>query len=339
MSCGGVQYTASVSSEIDNNGRFIRQGNLFVTPFGDKEGELKAEAGRYKLYWAKGCHWSNRASIARELLGLENAIDVAIVEHSSVNGGQSNAWKLPGTDDGPDEETGATYLYEFYENTIPNFAGRATVPSLVDLTTKTVANNDYHRLTNYFEVNFKEFQKEDAPDLYPEDIRDEIDKLNEWLFPNINNGTYRMMFAKSIEAYEEAEKDFFDGLDYLEERLDGQRFLFGDYVTDSDIRLYVTLVRFEACYYRFLGPLKRGLRSYKNLWDYTRDLYEIPAFRNNTYLADLTRDYGGAPESTGAFIPYNDRFWNEIDYEKKWTEPQNRRKLSKDPGHKLLVKH
>ena len=329
------EYKANVKSEIDERGRFIRQGNLFTTPFGEKEGELKAEAGRYKLYWAKGCHWSNRASIVRELLGLEDAIEADIVD-SEFNG-KTNAWKLPTAVDGPDPETGVTFLYEFYENALPGFTGRATVPSLVDLKTKKVVNNDYHHLTNYFEVNFKEFQKEGAPDLYPEELRDEIDRLNEWLFPNINNGTYRMMFARAVEAYDEAATDFFSGLDYLEERLEGQRFLFGDYVTDSDIRLFVTLVRLETCYYRFLGPVEKGLRGYKNLWEYSRDLYEIPAFKHNTYLADLARDYGVEEPAKGAFIPYNERFWNEADFEKKWSEPQNRRKLSKTPGQKFLI--
>ena len=103
------EYKANVKSEIDERGRFIRQGNLFTTPFGEKEGELKAEAGRYKLYWAKGCHWSNRASIVRELLGLEDAIEADIVD-SEFNG-KTNAWKLPTAVDGPDPETGVTFLY------------------------------------------------------------------------------------------------------------------------------------------------------------------------------------------------------------------------------------
>lgn len=328
-------YQANVAQEILKDGHFVRQENIFVTPFGDGKDDLKAEPGRYKLYWAKGCHWSNRASIARELLGLENAIGAQIVSKDISN----NAWKLTPQGEGADPETGVTYLYEFYENAKPGFEGRATVPTLVDLKTKKAVNNDYHHLTNYFEVNFRAFQPADAPDLYPENLRGEIDDLNWWLFPNINNGTYRMMFARSVTAYEEAYSDFFHGLDYLEERLSKQRFLFGDFVTDSDIRLYVTLVRFEACYYRFLGPLAKGLRGYTNLWDYTRDLYSVPAFRNNTYLKDLTHFYGVAnpdEHTKGAFIPYNERFWDEIDYQKKWTAPQNRYLLSETPHEKFL---
>ncbi|MDO4465731.1 MAG: glutathione S-transferase C-terminal domain-containing protein [Bacillota bacterium] len=324
-----INYKGSVKNEISKSGEFKRQKNLFTTPFGDQEGDLPVVKGRYKLYWAKGCHWSNRASIVRELLGLEDVLDVQIVGSEKLNG--TNAWTVN------DKESGYTYLYEYYEAAKPGFEGRATVPVVVDQIEKKAVNNDYHHLTNYFETEFKPYFKEDAPDLYPEELREEIDALNAWLFPNINNGTYRMMFAKSLEAYEKAYKDFFEGLDYLEERLEHQRFLFGDYVTDSDIRLFVTLVRFEVAYYRFLGPLEKGLRGYKNLWEYTRDLYVIPAFRNNTYLADIAHEYGALDESNTNFQSYNYRFWNEVDYDKVFSAPQNRRVLSKNPDSKFKL--
>lgn len=330
-----IVYKGKVADEIAGDGRFVRQENLFTTPFGEGENDLKAEAGRYKLYWAKGCHWSNRASIAIELLGLEDAIDVQIVGQEKLNG--TYAWTIYDKEGNPEKTTGYRYLYEYYEAAKPGFTGRATVPTLVDQIEKKAANNDYHHLTNYLEVNFKPFQKKDAPDLYPVELREEIDRLNEWLFPNINNGTYRMMFARSLAAYDEASEDFWGGMDYLEERLSDQRFLFGDYVTDSDIRLYVTLVRLETCYYRFLGPVEKGLRGYRNLWEYSRDLYEIPAFKHNTYFRNLARTYGAIDESETSFPTYNYRFWNEIDFEKKWSEPQNRRKLSKTPEQKFLI--
>lgn len=328
-------YVGNVKAEIKENGSFVRQKNLFTTPFGEKDGELKAEAGRYKLYWAKKCHWSNRSSIVIELLGLGDAIDVQIVGQERQKG--SYAWTIYDEEGKPEPVSGYRYLYEYYEAAKPGFQGRATVPALVDQRTKTVVNNDHHRLTNYFEVNFKPFQKKDAPDLYPEGLREEIDALNEWLYHNINNGVYRMMFARSLAAYDEASKDFWGGMDYLEERLKDQRFLFGDYVTDSDVRLYVTLVRLETSYYRFLGPVARGLRGYRHLYEYARDLYEIPAFKNNTYFKDIARDYGDVDESQSSYASYNYRFWNEINFEKKWGEPQNRRKLSRTPERKFLI--
>ena len=159
--------------------------------------------------------------------------------------------------------------------------------------------------------------------------------MNEWLFPNVNNATYRMMFSRSLEAYNEAYADFVKALEYLDARLENNRFLFGDYVTDSDVRLYVTLVRWEVAYYRFLGTFEKGLRGYKNLWEYTRDLYTIPAFRHNTYLSDIAHEYGAIDESGTNFPTFNYRYWNAVDYDKIFSEPQNRRDLSLDPDHKL----
>lgn len=327
------RYTVQIKDEITKDGSFKRQKNVFTTPFGENEGELPVEKGRYKLYWAKGCHWSNRASIVRELLGLEDVLDVQIVGRENING--TYAWTVYDENRNPEKATGYNYLYEYYEAGKPGFEGRATVPAVVDQIEKKTANNDYHKLTNYFETSFRKYHKKNAPDLYPEDKREEIDALNEWLFPNVNNATYRMMFARSLEAYEKAYDDFFKALDYLEERLSKNRFLFGDYVTDSDVRLYVTLVRWETAYYRFIGTSKKGLRGYKNLWEYTRDLYVIPAFRNNTYLSDIARDYGAIDESETSFPSFNYRFWNDVDYDKIYSKPQNRRDLSKDPEHKF----
>ena len=329
-------YNVKVEREIADDGRFHRQDNQFKTPFGDGPDDLKAEAGRYRLYWETNCQWSNRSSIVAELLGLGDAIEIIKVGRADVNG--TYAWTVCNEDGSPDEVSGYTYLYEFYNATDPDFEGRATVPAIIDKQTCKVATNYTHELTYYLEEAFKPFHKEGAPDLLPAGLRDEIIKFNDWLFPEVNDGPYKMMFARSLEAYEEAEAMFLRNMDYLDKRLETQRFLFGDYVTDSDVRLFTTLARYETCYYRFLGPMVRGLRGYKNLWDYARDLYEIPAFRNNTDFRHFARYYGAIDESKAAFRTYNYRFWNEADYERKWSEPQNRHQLSKDPYNKLLVR-
>lgn len=322
-----------IENEIDERGAFIRQPNYFTTPFGDGENELKAEKGRYRLFWAKGCHWSNRASIVRELLGLEEVIGINLVGHSKENA--AYGWEFVYNEDRKDPELGIQYLSEVYYNAEPDYAGRCTVPALVDIVTKKVVNNDYHKLTNYFEVAFEAFQKKDAPNLYPEERRKEIDDYNAWLFPNVNNATYRMMFAQSLVAYDEAFEDFYNALDSIEQRLSKNRFLFGDYVTDSDIRLFVTLARFDTNYYRNLGPIKKRVVDYKNIWGYVRDLYEIPAFKNNTYFKSFSKpiDIRG-----GIFEPYATRFYDQIDYNKIWSEPQNRNELSKTPDEKFLRK-
>lgn len=321
-----------IENEIDEKGAFVRQKNHFSKPFGEGEGKLAAEAGRYRLIWAKGCNWSNRASIVRELLGLD-AISVNLVgrEKREVDYG----WEFVFDRDNTDPVLGVRFLSELYSNADPGYAGRATVPSLVDVKTKKVVNNDYHRLTNYFEVDFAPFHKENAPDLYPEHLRKDIDELNEWLFHNVNNGVYKAAFAQSIGAYNEAFDLFYKGLDELEKRLENSRFLFGDYITDSDVRLFVTLARFDIFYYRNFGPARNRIVDFKNLWGYARDLYEIPAFKNNTYLRDIAESHG---DSSKTFIDYNTRFWNQIDFDAIWGEPHDRALLSKDPTNKFSNK-
>ena len=315
-----------IENEIDENGAFVRQKNHFTTPFGAEAGYLPAEAGRYRLIWAKGCNWSNRASIVRELLGID-AISVNLVgrEKREVDYG----WEFVFDKDNTDPVLGVQFLSELYRNADPDYLGRATVPSLVDIKTKKVVNNDYHRLTNYFEVDFVPFHKQGAPDLYPKHLRKDIDELNEWLFHNVNNAVYKAAFAQSIAAYNTAFNEFYNGLDELEKRLENNRFLFGDYITDSDVRLFVTLARFDIVYYRNFGPARGRVADFKNLWGYARDLYEIPAFKNNTYLRDLAESHGSR---NTIFIDYNTRFWDQIDFDAIWGEPHG---ITTDKGELL----
>lgn len=331
-SCTFRPRPREVENEIDEKGAFVRQKNRFDAPFGDGPDDLKAEAGRYRLIWAKGCNWSNRSSIVRELLGLEDAISVDIVDRAPHE--EDLGWEFVNDKDGRDPVLGVRFLSELYANADPSYKGRATVPSLVDIRTKKVVNNDYHRLTNYLEVAFRPFHKQDAPDLYPEELRGEIDDFNVWLFHNVNNGVYKCAFAQSISAYNDAFTHFYDGLALLEKRLDTRRFLFGDFVTDSDVRLFVTLARFDIFYYRNMGPAKGRIVDYKNLWGYARDLYQIPAFRHNTYLRDIAESHR---DQSGTFVDYNTRFWNQIDFDALWGAPHGREILSLYPEQKFRI--
>ena len=315
--------------ETDERGAFIRQPNAFIRKFGDKEDELKAEDGRYALYWAHGCNWSNRPVIARDLLGLENVI----LDQTTSHTGRTNKYGH-GFADQPeyrDPITGVHFLSEFYKNANPDYHGRATTPTLVDIKEKKAVNNDYHRLSNYIEVQFRKFQPVDAPDLYPKKFRKEIDEFNDWLFPHVNNGHYRMAFCVSWEAFDEAFNDFYDSLDKLEKRLETNRFLFGDYITDSGIRLYVTLVRWDNRYYQNVGPTKHRIVDYKNLWGYVRDLYSIPTFKKYTFFNEkkpIKRD--------GPFRSFEERIAPLIPFEKLWATDGERRKLSKTPDEVFL---
>ncbi|MBJ6362874.1 glutathione S-transferase C-terminal domain-containing protein [Paenibacillus sp. GCM10012307] len=321
-----------IEHELDEKGYFNRQKNRFTTPFGDGESKLPIEAGRYRLIWSKGCHWSNRTSIVRELLGLEEAISVNLVKHGEH--GQDVGWEFLYDENGTDPVLGVQFLRELYTNAEQNYEGRATVPAVVDITTKKVVNNDYVWLTNYLENEFAPFHKPGAPDLYPIHLREAIDKYNDFLFHNVNNGVYKAMFARSIEAYNDAYNQLFSALDTIEETLDTNRFLFGDYVTDSDVRLFVTLARFDTDYFKYLGPLRNRIVDFKNIWGYARDLYEIPAFKNNTYLRDIVKSNGN---KSILFVDFNTRFWDQIDYEGLWSTPHDRQTKSADPEQKFFT--
>ncbi|MCR5477045.1 MAG: glutathione S-transferase C-terminal domain-containing protein [Lachnospiraceae bacterium] len=317
-------------NEIDERGAFVRQANSLLQPFGDEEGDLKAEAGTYAIYWAHGCNWSNRPVIARDLLGLQDVI----LDQTTSHTGQSYKYGH-GFGDQPgyaDPITGVHFLSEFYKNVNPDYTGRATTPTLVNIRTKEAVNNDYHRLSNYIEVQFRPFQPADAPDLYPKKYRKEIDEFNDWLFPHINNGHYRMAFCQSYEAYAEAFEDFYDSMDKLEKRLETNRFLFGDYITDSDIRFYVTLVRWDTGYFKNVGPIKHRVVDYPNIWGYVRDLYSIPTFAKYTFFNERPP----RNNENDLFRSWEDRIQPQIDYVKLFSELSDRARLSKTPEEVFL---
>ena len=274
----------------DKIGRYVRQQIRFQQPFGKGENDLKPEAGRYRLIWAPVCPWAHRSIIVRKLLGLENVISLGTLDpRRPVDNGGDWAFTL---DEGEvDPVLGVRYLNEVYHNADPDYKGRATVPALVDIKTKKVVNNDYWNLTLYFETEWKEFHREGAPDLYPAELREYIDALNEVIYHEVNNGVYRAGFAKSQAAYDEAYETVFKRLDWLEERLENRRYLFGDKITESDVRLYVTLARFDAAYYTAFRVNRNRIRDYKNLWAYARDLYSIDAFGGTTDFDAIKKHY------------------------------------------------
>lgn len=202
-------------------------------------------------------------------------------------------------------------------------ASLESVPALVDIPSGKVVNNDYFNLTLYFETAWKPYHKEGAPDLYPEDLREEIDKLNDIIFREVNNGVYKAGFARKQKAYDRAYNMVFNRLGWLEERLANQRYLFGDRLTESDVRLYVTLVRFDCAYYPVFRLNKKLLRDYPNLWAYARDLYQTPRFGDTTNFAAIKKHYhiDCCPSNEFAIVP------NGPD-ESLWLTPHGREKLS-----------
>ncbi|MDR1232059.1 MAG: glutathione S-transferase C-terminal domain-containing protein [Spirochaetaceae bacterium] len=287
MSGTTVIATSESEHEIAKTGAFVRQTNRFTTPFGNGDGELPVEAGRYRLLWARICPWAHRQIIAFKLLGLDAAISTGTTNPVRTPQG----WEFSLDPGGVDPVLGIRFLSEAYEKADPDYAGRATVPAVVDIATGKVVNNDYFRLSNYWETVWSPFHKEGAPDLYPEDLRDDIDALNDVLFHEVNNAVYKAGFAQSQDEYEKAYHLLFNRLDMLEQRLATQRYLFGDRLTDSDIRLYATLARFDIAYYIVFKTNRNRLIDFPNLWNYAKDLYQTPGFGDTTDFDAIKRGY------------------------------------------------
>jgi len=274
--------------EITTGGAFVRQSNHFATPFGSGADKLPVEAGRYRLIWARVCPWANRQTIVLSLLGLDKVISIGTVDPIRPATGH---WAFTLDEGGVDPVLKIALLDEAYKKADPAYEGRYTVPAVIDVTTGKVVNNDYHHLSNYWETEWKPFHTAGAPDLYPQELRADIDALNEIIFNDVNNGVYRAGFARTQEAYEIAYNDVFARLDELEQRLSSSRFLFGERLTDSDVRFYVTLARFDAAYYNAFRCNKKRIRDYPSLWRYARELYNIPAFGKNTDFDHIKRHY------------------------------------------------
>lgn len=215
-------------------------------------------------------------------------------------------WEFSLDEGNTDPVLGVRYVSEVYQNAELDYSGRPTVPVITDITTRKAVNNDYFTLTNQLETAWEEHHSPDAPDLYPVELREEIDAFNEEIFHKVNNGVYKCGFAHSQEAYEKAFTELFLKLDELEEHLSHRRFIHGDYITDSDVRLYTTLARFDAAYYNGFNTNRNLLREMKHLWDYARDLYQTPGFGDTTDFEAIKQHYHLSitinPNSTGTKI-------------------------------------
>ena len=278
----------------DAKGGFVRQISSFrnwVTPDGAAGptggGGFRAEPDRYHLYAAFGCPWATRILIARQLKRLEDVVSVAIVEPAMTDQG----WRFgdyPGAD--RDAVNGATYLHEIYTLADPHFTGRATVPALWDKERRTIVNNESADLLRMFNSGFGALA-DTSIDLCPADLRAAIDALNAEVYGSLNNGVYRAGFATTQVAYEEAFVAVFATLDMLERRLERGPWLMGDRLTEADIRLFVTLARFDAAYHGLFKCNLRRIADHANLSAYLARLIAIPAFRDTFSLDHIKGGY------------------------------------------------
>jgi len=286
---------AQFAKETSSGGAWKRQQSAFRGQVSaDGSTPFPAEAGRYHLYVSKACPWAHRAIIVRALKGLEDAIGMTVVDPIRDERGwrfaSGDAAGDPATGE-PDPLNGWTYLKEGYVATDPSFDDRVTVPTLWDTQTGTVVNNESSEVIRMLGREFDAFARNPQLDLYPEDLRGEIDAINEWVYDTINNGVYRCGFATTQTAYEDAFHALFASLDRAEALLGERRYLAGDRITEADWRLFTTLVRFDAVY---VGHFKTNLRrivDYPNLWGYARELYQHPGIADTVDMDHIKRHY------------------------------------------------
>lgn len=279
----------------DEDGRFIRQVSSFrnwITADGQPGptgvGGFKAEAGRYHLYVALICPWASRTLLARQLLGLTDLISVSVVNPQLTEQG----WAFGGFD-GADEDVlnGARYLHQLYSRADPQFTGRATVPVLWDKQTGTMVNNESADIVRMLNTAFRGLV-DVGPDLYPQDLATDIDLLNDRIYQHLNNGVYQAGFASSQFAYEEAYGRVFAMLDELEERLaDGRCYLFGERLTETDLRLLVTLVRFDAAYYGLFKCNRNLIRQMPRLHGWMHRLLALEGVMSTVSLRHIKAGY------------------------------------------------
>ena len=272
--------------ETDERGAFVRQQSAFRNWVkADGSTEFPPEAGRYHLYVSLACPWASRAIIYRKLKGLEDAIPMTIVDPVR----DAKGWRF--FDDDPDPVNGFEYLSQAYELTEPGFSDRVTVPLLWDTKTNRAVNNESSEIIRMLNSEFNELAENRELDLYPEELRGEIDEINERVYNSVNNGVYRAGFATTQEAYEEAFDELFETLDWLDGLLAERRFLTGDEITEADWRLFVTLVRFDPVYVGHFKCNLRRIADYPNLSGYLRDLYQRPGIAETVNIDHIKRHY------------------------------------------------
>jgi putative glutathione S-transferase len=265
-----------------DNGTYVETGKEFDRDMNyipdritaDARDGWPVEAGRYRLIVARACPWANRAIIVRRLLGLEDAISIGYCGPTH----DARSWTFDLDPGGRDPVLGIERIQEAYFKRYPDYPRGITVPAIVDVPTGHVVTNDFPWITHDFATEWTEFHRDGAPDLWPSDVRDEMEAVMKRIFTEVNNGVYRCGFAGTQEAYESAYDRLWAALDWLEERLTDRRYLMGDTITEADVRLFTTLVRFDAVYHGHFKCNRNKLAEMPALWAYSRDLFQTPGF-------------------------------------------------------------
>lgn len=245
------------------------------------------EAGRYRLVASRACPWASRAVISRRLLGLEDALSLAVADPIQ----DDRSWRFTLDPEGRDPVLGIRFLAEAYDAREPDAPGGVSVPAIVDVPSGKLVTNDYQRITLDLATEWAALHRDGAPDLYPAGSREEIDQVMAEVYEDVNNGVYRAGFAVDQEEYEAACAGVFRRLELLSHRLEKRRYLVGDAITEADIRLFTTLVRFDAVYHGHFKCNRWKLAEDPVLWAYARDLYQTPGFGDTVDFDHIKRHY------------------------------------------------
>jgi putative glutathione S-transferase len=291
-----------------------------ITAYGSSRWPV--EPGRYRLVVARACPWANRSAIVRRLLGLEPVLSMGIAGPLH----DQRSWRFHLDPDNRDPVLGIEYLGEAYRAADPDYDAGVTVPAIVEVASGKVATNDYQQLTLDLSTQWSAHHRAGAPDLYPEAHRAEIDEINAAVYRDVNNGVYRAGFAKGQGAYEKAYHQLFDRLDALSDRLSARRYLVGDTITEADIRLWVTLVRFDAVYHGHFKCNRQKLTEMPVLWAYARDLFQTPGFGDTIDFEQIKQHYYGvhAEINPTGIVPAGPNV-------SSWLDPHGRAELGGQP--------
>lgn len=311
----GEAYTRDtnyIEDRITRDGRSVGEG-IQTWP---------VEAGRYRLVVSRACPWANRTTIVRRLLGLEDAISMAVCGPTH----DVRSWTFDKDPDGRDPVLGYERVQEAYFARFPDYPKGITVPAIVDVPTGGVVTNDFASMTLDFSTEWTQFHRDGAPELYPEALRDEMDAVMRHIYTEINNGVYRCGFAGSQDAYDAAYLRLFTALDQVSERLETRRYLMGDHITEADVRLFTTLARFDAVYHGHFKCNRSKLSEMPTLWAYARDLFQTPGFGDTIDFVDIKRHYYEVHEDINPtrIVPQGPLYAN-------WLTPHHRERLGGSP--------
>ncbi len=305
------------------DGAFVRDASYITTRItADGADGYPAEAGRYRLVAALACPWANRAMIVRRLLGLESVISLGVPGPLH----DERSWRFHLDPGNVDPVLGIEWLRDAYEKRFPGYPKGITVPALVEESTGEVVTNDYAQLTLDLSTEWRAHHRPGAPDLYPEHQRAEMDELMDEIYQDLNNGVYRAGFAGDQGAYQEAYSAVFSQLDRLSDRLARRRYLMGDSITEADVRLWVTLVRFDAVYHGHFKCNRQKLTEMPVLWAYARDLFQTPGFGDTIDFGQIKEHYYGVHRTINptGIVPVGPDVSN-------WTSQHDREELGGSP--------